>query len=161
MCVVGKCRRLEVRRQADLKHIRRLFRRAERLWVGRAKRHHSRLEAFPYLSVRVGLLEVHFSSAGIRFRYGKGGMFMIERHGSFASAILTMSTRIVWLVYCGSCMARPTKSYRERSTSGGVVASNFPRKSREKIERCAGSSRSLMRTSVPSRLMSSAVFLRQ
>ena len=50
------------------------------------------------------------ASAGIRFRYGSGGMFMIERHGSFAAAILIISTRTVWLVYCGSCIARPTMS---------------------------------------------------
>ena len=37
-------------------------------------------------------------------------MFMIDRQGSFAAAILTMRTRTVWLVYCGSCIARPTMS---------------------------------------------------
>ena len=30
--------------------------------------------------------------------------------GSRAAAILIISTRIVWLLYCGSCMARPTRS---------------------------------------------------
>lgn len=88
-------------------------------------------------------------------------MFMIDRHGSFAAAILTMRTRTVWLVYCGSCIARPTMSYRERSTLPGVTASSLPGRSREKIARCTASSRSLMRTSVPSRLISSAVLARQ
>ena len=32
-------------------------------------------------------------------------MFMIDRHGSPAAAILTIRTRTVWLVYCGSCIA--------------------------------------------------------
>ena len=32
-------------------------------------------------------------------------MFMIDRHGSPAAAIFTISTRTVWLVYCGSCIA--------------------------------------------------------
>ena len=46
-------------------------------------------------------------------------------------------------------------------TPAGSTASRMPGRSREKIGRWAASSRSLMRTSVPSRLMSSAVFFRQ
>ena len=68
---------------------------------------------------------------------------------------------MVWLVYCGSCIASTDQVVTGQIDVGGVTASSLPGRSREKIARCTASSRSLMRTSVPSRLISSAVFFRQ
>ena len=63
VCLVCECRGLEIGRQADMQHIRRLFRRPEGLRIGRAQRHQSRLEALPHLGIGVGLLQIHVRPA--------------------------------------------------------------------------------------------------
>ncbi len=59
MRLVLEYRSLEVGRQADVKHVRRLFRRTERLRIGRAQRYQPRREALPHLRVGIGLLQIH------------------------------------------------------------------------------------------------------
>ena len=69
--LICECRGLEVCRQADMQDIRRLFRRTEGLRIGRAERHQSRLEPFPYLGIGIGLLEVHFRQRRDAFEIGQ------------------------------------------------------------------------------------------
>ena len=69
---------------------------------------------------------------------------------------------------CAREQADRASSFAAFAEADSVIAAmaeglrrNLLGKPREKMARCAGSSRSLIRTSVPSRLMSSAVLLRQ
>ena len=50
------------------------------------------------------------ASAGTRRRYGGGGMFMIDRHGTRAAATRPTSSRTAPSEYCGSCIASATRS---------------------------------------------------
>ncbi len=50
---------LEICRQADMKDVRRLFRRTEGLRIGRTQRHQPRLKPLPYQRIGIGLLQVH------------------------------------------------------------------------------------------------------
>jgi hypothetical protein len=59
VCLVGESSGLEIGGQADMQHIGRFLRRAERLRVGRAQRHQTGLETLPHRGVRIGLLELH------------------------------------------------------------------------------------------------------
>ncbi len=52
-------RSLEVGRQADVQHVGGLFRRTERLRIGRAQRHQPRREALPHRRVGIGLFQIH------------------------------------------------------------------------------------------------------
>ncbi len=47
---------------------------------------------------------------GIRFRYGSGGMFMIDMHGFRDFATASSSSRTPAERYCGSCIASATRS---------------------------------------------------
>ena len=55
-----------------MKDIRRLFRRAEGLRIGRAERHQSRLEPFPYQGIGIGLLQVHVRQCRDPLEIGQG-----------------------------------------------------------------------------------------
>ena len=46
----------------------------------------------------------------MRFRYGSGGMFMIDMHGTRAVATASSNSRTPGERYCGSCIARTTRS---------------------------------------------------
>jgi hypothetical protein len=46
----------------------------------------------------------------MRFRYGKGGMFMIDMHGTLLRATASSSSRTPGERYCGSCIASATRS---------------------------------------------------
>jgi hypothetical protein len=45
----------------------------------------------------------------MRCRYGSGGMFMIDMHGTFAVATASSNSRTPGERYWGSCIARATK----------------------------------------------------
>ena len=53
---------------------------------------------------------------GMRARYGSGGMFMIDMHGTCDSATASSSSRTPGERYCGSCIASPTRSNAFGST---------------------------------------------
>ena len=46
----------------------------------------------------------------MRARYGSGGMFMIDMHGTFDLATASSSSRTPGERYCGSCIASATRS---------------------------------------------------
>jgi len=46
----------------------------------------------------------------MRARYGNGGMFMIDMHGTFERATRSSNSRTPGEPYCGSCMASATRS---------------------------------------------------
>ena len=72
MLRICKCRRLEVCRQADVKHVCGLFRWTERLRIRRAERHQARREPFPYLGIGIRLVQVHFRQLRDPFEIGQG-----------------------------------------------------------------------------------------
>src|SRR5215470_1969141 len=47
---------------------------------------------------------------GIRFRYGIGGKFMIDMHGTLDLATESSNSRTPGERYCGSCIASATRS---------------------------------------------------
>ena len=56
----------------------------------------------------------------MRRRNASGGMFMIDRHGTFACATASRNSRTPGARYWGSCIARPTRSKSAGSTSGAA-----------------------------------------
>ena len=88
-------------------------------------------------------------------------MFMIDMHGTRASAVRRSNSRTLLARYCGSCIARPTRSNAAGSTASGAAAESLPGSWRESIS--IKPSRPLigMRTRVPSRLINSASCGRQ
>ena len=93
----------------------------------------------------------------MRLRYGSGGMFMIARQGLRAWAMRLISSRTPCAPYCASCMPSTTRSKAPGSTSPGLAAASAPGSAFEATS--SGAPRPLIgkRTSVPSRLISSAV----
>jgi hypothetical protein len=83
-------------------------------------------------------------------------MFMIDMHGTRASAIASTSSRTPCERYWGSCIARPTSSYAPGSTAVGSSAESWPGSVRESISTSVSSPLTGMRTRVPSRLIRSA-----
>ena len=82
-CVRGKARDLEVGRQAHLQHVHLLVRRPERLRVRAAQRHQRGVEAVPHRGIGVAAAQRRRRAIpGMRARYGSGGMFMIDMHGT-------------------------------------------------------------------------------
>ena len=71
VCVIGKCSRLEIGREADVQHIRRVFRRTKSLRVGRTERHELRPEALPDLRVGIGFFQIHVRQGRNPFEIGQ------------------------------------------------------------------------------------------
>src|SRR5689334_20113024 len=96
----------------------------------------------------------------MRARYGSGGMFMIDMQGLRDLATRSRSSRTPGERYCGSCIARPTRSYFEGSASV-PVASTLPGAFFELISTSPSRPFTGMRTIAPFELMSAASCGRQ
>ena len=83
-------------------------------------------------------------------------MFMSDRHGTFAPAVRSRSSRTPLAPYCGSCMASTTRSWAAGSAASGAAADTLPGRVLESIS-TGPRPLSGRRTRVPSRLISSAV----
>src|SRR6476661_8736159 len=88
-------------------------------------------------------------------------MFMMARQGLFDAAMRPISDRTPGSPYCASCMPSTTRSKPRGSTASGVAASSWPGNWRESISTRPLRPLTGNRTSVPSRLMRSAVPLVQ
>ena len=63
----------------------------------------------------------------MRVRYGSGGMFMIDMHGTFGLATASSSSRTPGARYCGSCIARPDEIVVCRLDRAGTVGGELAR----------------------------------
>ena len=96
-------------------------------------------------------------SPDIRLRYGKRRHIHDRQAGHPCDAMRRISCQMLWAPYCGSCMASPTRSYSDGLTSSGARAFRRPGMSASGTSGASSSPFSLIRTSVPSALMSFAV----
>jgi hypothetical protein len=87
-------------------------------------------------------------------------MFMIDMHGTFERAVASSSSRTPGAPYCGSCIARPTRSKFDGSTWDVVAAEILPGRLREEISTCDPPFTG-RRICVPSALIMSASLGRQ
>ena len=97
----------------------------------------------------------------MRFTYGSGGMFMIDMQGTFDFATASSNSRTPGERYCGSCIARPTRSKSAGFTSAGPAADTLPGSLRESISIWSLRPLTGMRTRKPSALIRSASAGRQ
>ena len=88
-------------------------------------------------------------------------MFMIDMHATPEVATRSNSSRTPAKRYCGSCMAKATRSYSPGSAPSGPPADNRPGKSRESISTWPSRPRTGKRTRMPSALIRSASSGRQ
>src|SRR5947209_20535016 len=98
---------------------------------------------------------------GMRLRYGSGGMFMIDMHGTLALATAASSSRTPGERYCGSCMASATRWYSAGLTPAVPPADILPGSFLELISTSPSRPLTGMRTIAPSLLISSASAGRQ
>jgi hypothetical protein len=111
-----EARRLEVGRQAHLQHVDLLLGRAESLRIRAAQRHQFRIEAVPdarhRCSSRAQRVDVE---PGMRARYGSGGMFMIDMHGTFG-----LRHFVEQLAHAGRAVLRFLHGERDEIEIGGL-----------------------------------------
>ncbi len=88
-------------------------------------------------------------------------MFMIDMHGTRDFATASSNPRTPGEPYCGSCMARPIRSYSRGSTPFAPAADTWPGSRRESISTGSARPRIGRRTRNPSELMRSASSGRQ
>ncbi len=111
-------------------------------------------------SVKAGFSASVFKP-GMRFRYGKGGMFMIDIVGFRLFATASSSSRTPGERYCGSCIASATRSKSDGLTSPGPAADSLPGKLRELSSMGSLRPRIGKRTRAPSLLKASTSAGRQ
>src|SRR5450631_142102 len=98
---------------------------------------------------------------GTRARYGNGGMFMIDMHGTRDFATASRSSRTPGERYWGSCIASATRSKSRGFTSAGPFATIFPGSEREFTSTNPSRPFTGMRTTAPLELMRAASCGRQ
>src|SRR5688572_25273808 len=97
----------------------------------------------------------------MRLRYARGGIFMIARQGLAVFARRATNSRTPGAPYWASCMASTTRSNLPGSTSSGVVADSEPGSLFDGTSSSDADPGIGNRTTVPSRLINSAVGLVQ